>query len=136
MDASVFLKTYGLRDTQPRRLVVHTLSRIGRPTSAQALHAHIRKAGHAVNLVTVYRVLALLKAKNLVHEHPCDGSFSLCSRPDSGGHHGFLHCTACDKIEEFQDPRLCKIENVIAHDHRFTPHHHVSEILGTCSACR
>ncbi len=135
MDTSVFLQTHGLRDTQPRRLVLDALSRFGKPATAQALHERMAKTGKTVNVVTVYRVLEALHAKNLIHEHPCNGGYSLCTRPQSPGHHGFLHCTSCDRIEEFQDSRLCTLEDKIASDHRFSPSGHVSEILGTCRSC-
>jgi Fur family ferric uptake transcriptional regulator len=128
------LKSHGLRDTQPRRLVIETLRRGCRPLSPQNLQKTI-KAKAAINTVTVYRVLAVFEKIGLVHRHPCNGMFSLCTMPDTHGHHGFLHCHDCGKVEEFRDERLCKIENDIAKSAKFRPSSHVSEIVGTCRSC-
>jgi hypothetical protein len=57
----------------------------------------------------------------IVHQHPCDGSYSLCSLPGENGHHAFLHCTQCGKIEEVCDELLCKAEHAIAKKAHFQP---------------
>lgn len=129
------LKEKGLRDTQPRRLVLNALAHSKRAVSPYDLQKKIAKSGNAINTVTVYRVLAMLEELELVHRHPCNGLFSLCSMPDTKGHHGFLHCNSCGKTEEFSNADLCKIEDKIAGSAKFRPSAHVSEIVGTCSSC-
>lgn len=129
------LKQQGLRDTQPRRLVVDALRKIRRPASVQEIQKWVSSRGNAVNGVTVYRIIAMLEKLRLVHRHPCDGNLTLCSMPDQPGHHGFLHCTACGEVQEFADGELCRAENAIAQKAMFLPHQHVSEIIGICQAC-
>lgn len=128
------LKASGLRDTQPRRLVIEALAHLN-AVSPAAIEAWVRKKGATVNTVTVYRVLSLLERLDLVHRHPCNGEYSLCSLPGQRGHHGFLHCTSCGTVEEFLNHDLCVIENKIARSRSFRPSGHVSEIIGTCRSC-
>jgi Fe2+ or Zn2+ uptake regulation protein len=129
------LKSKGLRDTQPRRLVIEALARIRSAASPAEIHDSIDKKGAAINLVTVYRVLEVLREKHLIHQHPCDGRYSLCSMPDASGHHGFLHCSSCGKTEEFVNAALCRMEDAIARKAKFRPSEHVSELIGTCHSC-
>ena len=129
------LKEHGLRDTQPRRLVIDALSHLDKPVSPQEIHQWILARRHTVNLVTIYRALETLENIMLIHRHPCDGNYSLCSLPDTKGHHGFLHCHACGQVEEFVNAELCRMEDSIAASAQFQPHDHVTEIMGTCKSC-
>jgi Fur family transcriptional regulator, ferric uptake regulator len=125
----------GLKNTQPRRTVMQALSRIRKQVSAYDLQRWMASKGDAMNQVTVYRVLDAFEKAGIVHKHPCDGNFSLCSIPDRKGHHGFLHCHDCGHVEEFCSEALCNIEHGIARKAGFKPSSHVSEIVGACSAC-
>ncbi len=133
-DISIVLKAGGLRDTQPRRMVIGALERATAASPSEIL-AWIRKKGATINAVTVYRILAALEKLDLVHRHPCNGEYSLCSMPGKEGHHGFLHCTSCGIVEEFMNHDLCVLENKIARSKKFRPSSHVSEIVGTCQSC-
>gem|GEM_PF-685529 len=129
------LKDHGLRDTQPRRMVLNALTKMKKPASPYDIQKWISKKGDAVNTVTVYRVLEALHDVSLVHRHPCNGNFSMCTIPGVKGHHAFLHCTSCDNTEECCDENLCKAENILAKGANFKPTSHVSEIVGLCHFC-
>ena len=129
------LKKSGLRDTQTRRMVIEALKTAQAPCSPYDIQKTISESGRTINTVTVYRVLAMLDALHLVHRHPCNGRYSLCSFPEKEGHHGFLHCTSCGDVEEFCSDRLCKLENKIARSAKFHPLAHVSELVGVCRSC-
>lgn len=125
---------HGMRDTQPRRLVLKFLGQARKALSAQELHERIRTAGDVINLVTVYRILERFQSEDIVHRHP-SGDYSLCTIPEHLGHHGFLTCTDCGKTTEFHEPDLCKIENAIARKAGYKPGTHLTEIMGTCKSC-
>ncbi len=130
------IKASGLRDTQPRRNVLEALAKSKKPLTVSGLGSTIAKHGHAMNVVTLYRILDAFERTGIVHKHPCDGAFSLCSIPNQKGHHGFLHCRSCGAVEEYCSHDLCHMENAIARSHQFVPESHVSEILGQCRSCR
>lgn len=129
------LKERGLRDTQPRRMVLDALKRMGKPASPVDIRRWIVDNGGTVNVVTIYRILAVLEERNLVHRHACDGLVSPCVLPSPEGHHGFLHCSSCGSVEEFSDVALCRAEDALAKRAGFVAAKHVSEIVGTCSSC-
>lgn len=133
-EASAILGNAGLRSTNPRRLVLEVFA-TGAAFSPAALYATLAQRKVSMSLVTVYRVLEQFLQKGIVHRHPCDGSYSLCSLPGVQGHHGFLHCGSCHAVEEFVNPELCRSEDRIAREKGFSPTQHVSEILGTCARC-
>jgi Fur family ferric uptake transcriptional regulator len=115
---------------------MHILSKSKKPLSASALHKKLVSQSYKVNLVTVYRILETFHTLGIVHQHPCDGSYSLCSLPGENGHHAFLHCTQCGKIEEVCDELLCKAEHAIAKKAHFQPIKHISELTGLCASCQ
>ena len=135
-DPQSILKKFNLRDTQPRRLVLKALMHMKKPASHKEIHNWIEKQDAAVNLVTVYRTLETFEELCVIHRHPSSGKILLCSMTEEEGCHGFLSCEKCGDVEEFCDEDLCSQESRIAKRAGFAPKHHVSEIIGTCSACQ
>jgi len=129
------LKEHGLKDTQSRRFVLQALQRLKTPASPYDIQKWILAKGGSINAVTVYRIIEAFEHIGLIHRHPCDGHFALCSMPNEKGHHSFLHCTSCGKTQEFHDKQLCKAEERVARTLKFHSNTHVNEILGTCAAC-
>lgn len=134
-DHQEILKDLNLHDTQPRRLILQALAASKKPLSHREIYEKIKKKKAAVNLITVYRTLKTFEELDVIHRHPSTGGFTLCSMPHTKGHHGFLSCKSCGKVEEFSDKKLCYEENRIAKSAGFRPSHHMSEIIGQCSEC-
>jgi Fe2+ or Zn2+ uptake regulation protein len=130
------MRQAGLRDTQPRRLVVEALRKAKKPLSPLEIRKAISARGQAINAVSVYRILEVLERHKLLHRHPCDGGVTLCSMPEMPGHHGFLHCVSCGEVEEFASHELCKVEDEVASKARFTAHSHLAELKGICIRCK
>ena len=126
----------GLRDTQPRRIVFQALQKQKKALTPHDLQVALAAKKTDLNIVTLYRILEAFEKANIVHKHPCNGAFSLCTIPAQKGHHGFMHCSECNVVEEFSDKELCHLEHGIAKKAGFAPHNHVSEIMGTCKSCR
>lgn len=137
-DATIIstMKKYGLRDTQPRRAVVHALQTMKAPASAYQIRDWLSAQKIAIKPTSIYRILISLEQAQVIHKHPCNGYYALCSIPEQSGHHGFLHCSGCHKVEEFVNEELCKVENTIARTAKFKPATHVSEITGLCHPCQ
>lgn len=133
--ASAILRERDLRVTHPRVALLKTLAKAHSPLTPTDIEQKIDASDIHIDLVTIYRALKQLEEAGLVHGHPCDGSYSLCTLPDDPGHHGFLHCESCGKTEEFQSPELCVLEDRIAKKSKFRPLRHMSEILGICASC-
>ena len=135
-DLQSLLKKCNLRDTQPRRLVLKALMEMKKPASHKEIHEWIESQDAAINLVTVYRTLETFEEKGLLHKHPSSGGVILCSLEHKDGHHSFLSCEECGKVEEFCHKSLCSQEDQIAKKAGFSPRHYMSEIIGVCSQCQ
>ncbi len=135
LDYRTLLKNKGLKDTVPRRSVLRILKESKKSLSIENILSRLEATDQSVGLVTVYRVIDALERSGLVHRHAKD-TFSLCSLPESSGHHLLLHCTSCDSVQETHDEDLCKRENILGKRFGFRPSHAVQELLGICSSCR
>ncbi|OGJ55489.1 hypothetical protein A3D88_04505 [Candidatus Peribacteria bacterium RIFCSPHIGHO2_02_FULL_52_16] len=130
-----FWKHFGLKDTMPRRAVLHALEIARKPLSIQQVHDRLEAGASSIGIVTVYRVMRAFVKAGLVHEHPIEGTFSVCSMPDAEGHHVLVHCHSCGSVREAQDAELCRREDKIAKRLGFHSLRHVSELTGICSRC-
>ena len=134
-DTVAILRRFALRDTQSRRLVLKAFMHFTKPVAHKEIYNWLQKKDAAINLVTVYRILGLFEERGIIHKHPSSGGFILCSMNDEAGHHGFLSCEECGKVEEFIDKTLCGQEDRIAKKAGFAPKNHISEIVGVCAEC-
>lgn len=135
-DAHAILQMFNLRDTQPRRLVLKALMNMQKPASHKEIHEWIKKQDAATNLVTVYRTLEIFEEIGIIHHHSRSGGIMLCSISEKTGHHGFLSCEQCGKVEEFCNKNLCSQEDQIAKEAGFKPRNRMSEITGLCAKCQ
>ena len=135
-DANAILSSAGLRDTQPRRMVLQVLLKARAPYSQKEMYQFIQKSGGAINLVTVYRILQQFSEAGIVHLHPTTGKYVLCTEANSHACHSFMTCERCGSVEEFHDTKLCAEEHRIAKNAGFSPRYHVSDVVGVCSRCQ
>jgi Fur family ferric uptake transcriptional regulator len=131
---SPIIKRSGLRDTRQRRVVVDALTELQCGTPRD-IETWIHKRHADVNTVTIYRVLDVLEKHKLLHRHS-DGRVSLCTMPDTHGHHAMLRCTGCGTVSEFHDESICGAVGKHAETEGFDVSTHVTQILGICSRCR
>ncbi len=129
------LEQSNLRDTQTRRLVIETFGTSTTGMSVQEIFERIRAKGNAVNLVTVYRIVEKFAQEGIVHLHPTTGLYSLCTMPERQGHHSFLSCSSCGKMQEFHDADFCKVEHSALKRAGFSTDKHLTQILGLCRTC-
>ncbi len=127
------IRQAGLRATTQRKTIVQGIEVLG-CASPRDIETWIAKHGVSINTVTVYRVLEALERVKLLHRLR-DGRVSLCSMPDTHGHHAMLHCTQCDAVTEFHDERICKSVGAHAKSSGFSVEAHNTEILGVCTQC-
>lgn len=129
------LEGTGLRATPQRAAIVATLERSGRPLTAQALHARLRRSGRpGPGLATVYRTLQVLAQGGWARTFPAgegEVAYKLCTP----GHHHHLICESCGEVVEIPS---CEIEDWAAGAARrrgYTVVSHQADIFGRCSRC-
>lgn len=129
------LHDLGLRDTQPRRMVLEALEKMKKPASPYDIRAWLAKRGDTVSTVTVYRITNLLQKLGLVHRHACSGHLSPCSLPEEKGVHAYLHCHACGVSQEFTSAPIAELAGKEAANKGFKKITPLLEIVGTCRSC-
>ncbi len=88
------LRHSGLRNTRPRRHVLHVLAVAEQPLSSREIHS--RMGEEACDLVTVYRCLADFERVGLVQRHEFGDSNARFELNDQAGHHRhYVVCRVC-----------------------------------------
>jgi Fur family transcriptional regulator, ferric uptake regulator len=130
------LKASGCRITRTRREVLGILSTSRVLLSADDLGRALAAGGFKVNKTTVYRELAFLKGRGILHEiHFGDGTvrYRLC--PST--HHHHIICLNCKRAEDvFLEGELKALETDIVRQKGFQVLHHTLEFFGLCPDCR
>ncbi len=129
-----YLSDNKLNTTQQRELIIDYFLRARDHVSIDELLAKVRKRNSKVGYATVYRTLKLLVEAGLASERQFgDGQarYEL-----AGEHHDHLICTKCDKIVEFEDDEIERLQVQIAKKLGFVLSRHRHELYGVCSDCR
>lgn len=105
LDIPRLLAEFGLRNTQPRRVIWATAYELPGHFSAEDLLAAARERDASVSRATVYRALPALVASGIVSELDVGRGFkyyeSTCREGPFKGH---IVCDNCEKIIEFDAP--------------------------------
>jgi len=132
------LKEAGMRITGPRIQILEALAATNRPLNAYALHAQIKAAGGAVDVVSVYRTLSVLSELGLVHFIPSADGFLPCTgvcEHDNQTEH--LVCDDCGSVTEISIP-ACTTKDLEEQlqESGFQAREVRIEVLGTCNKCQ
>ena len=133
-EPDLLLAETGLRATAQRVSIVRALARSGRPLTAQALHARLRRGGRGPGLATVYRTLQALARVGRARTFPV-GEGEVAYRLCEPGHHHHLICERCGTVVEIP---ACEIEGwavAAARRRGFTVIAHQADIVGRCARC-
>ena len=115
------------------QLIVSTLTDLGGFRSAQELHQHLRAAGRAVGLATVYRVLADLERDGGVETSTRQGETLYCACRT--GHHHHLVCVMCGTSRYLEVDEIERWVAAVAAESGFRAVSHTIEVRGVCASC-
>ncbi len=130
------LRNQGYKITRPRKQVLEALEHTETPLSPYEIQKLLHEEGKHLDHVTIYRILDLFCALNLVHRVWSLGGFVKCTLGDEEGCHRYMICRNCGALQEFADKALCERENKVAKRLGFHAEYHASEFSGLCSHCR
>ena len=129
------LRDSGLRVTPDRLTIFRELSATRRPLPKPDLVERLKSAG--INQATVYRVLELFTALNIVHAvllpHGVVGYEPI---PPFRDHHHHIVCASCGTMADLYE---CGVDHAIKRDLSgigFIPISHSLEVVGLCSTCQ
>jgi Fur family ferric uptake transcriptional regulator len=130
-----YLSQAGLKATRQREQIVRAFFAAGRHISAEELHRQLRTSQPGIGLVTVYRTLKLLRQAGLATERQFGDAYARFDpRPADSPHHHLI-CTACGRIQEFEDDTLAALARKVKRARGFTVTEQRLELYGLCRDC-
>jgi len=123
--------------TPMREAVFGALTAFERPASAYDIaDAVSRSEGRRVAANSVYRILDLFVATDIVRRVESANAFLVNRHPDC--HHDciFLVCDQCGRTTHVDDDRLTESVRAVALAQGFSPDRPVIEVRGRCAQCR
>jgi Fe2+ or Zn2+ uptake regulation protein len=130
------LKSRGMRLTRPRKAILHVLEGSQYPLSASEIHGRLKQTKVAVDLVTIYRTLTVLKDLGLVSQVEFqEGQFRYEVR-HGREHHHHIRCRGCGRIADLMLCPLKKLTALVERETSFLVEGHALEFFGWCPKCR
>ncbi len=128
-----FLEGKALRMTSQRQAIIDTVFNTEEHFTAEQLLEWARKRDKSVSRATVYRTLPLLTESGLVREMDF-GKDHKYYDPNYADHpnHSHLICNDCEKIVEFEDEKISKLEDEISRKLGFSVKTQRLQITGSC----
>lgn len=115
-------------------LVLATLRKLGKPTSAYDLIDELQSEGVKAP-PTVYRALGRLIESGLVHRLESLNAFVACTQSHSQDAVAFAVCDDCGSVSEFESEQLSGILEDWAQKVGFGLGQKILELRGRCSSC-
>ncbi len=127
-----YLADEGLKFTKQRRAIAEAFYASGDHLSLNDVLELARVRHASVGYATVYRTMKLLADSGLATEHHfLDGN--VVYEPSDAEHHDHLVCLSCERIIEFEEPEIERLQDAIAKKYGFTPVDHQHVIYGYCN---
>ena len=104
-------------------------------SSAQDIHAELRRRGEHVGLTTVYRHLQALSEQGSVDAIRDDTGEILYRQCETTAHHHHLTCRNCGRSVEVEGRAVEQWADRVAAEAGFTDVGHTVELFGLCPDC-
>lgn len=112
------LRAAGLRVTRQRAAIVQVLADAADHPDANEVHRRVQEVEPAVSLATVYRTLAALADKGVVHRLAFEGAPARFETTDAPHHDHIIDVDSGDVIE-FVSAEIEKLQREIARRHGY-----------------
>lgn len=124
-----------VRGTRQAKALSAVLADLPAFSSAQDIHAELRRRGQSVGLTTVYRQLQVLSQDGGVDTIRDESGETLYRRCRTSGHHHHVTCRSCGCSVEVEGRAIESWAEAVAADAGFVDVDHTVEIFGLCPAC-
>ena len=131
-----FLRTRGLRQSQPRDVVADVFLRTEKHVSTQELFDLVKKKHKNIGYATVARTLKLLAQARLCRIVDFGDSIQRYEHEYAHDHHDHLICSDCGRLVEVFSRKLEKAQDELIRKHGYQQVSHRLQIYGICPKCR
>lgn len=133
-----YLDKQNLKQSKQRNTIIDYLFEMNDHVAAEDLHAYIRDRNHNTGLATIYRTLNLLKEAGLVEQKQFADGKAIFEIVEPDSHHDHLICLDCDRVIEFENDAIEKLQEEVAKKNGLQLSHHRLDLFGHCTVknCR
>ena len=129
------LNDKGLRWTKQRTAIMEAFLGADAHVSVEELFEKLKPGHPEIGPATVYRCMKLFVEAGVAKERRFNEGRVRFEPAAAVEHHDHLICTKCGRIEEFEDPRIERLQEEIAVRRGFSVSQHRLELYGVCPAC-
>ena len=126
-----YLIANGLRQTLERNLLLDAIYDAEGHVDAETLFHHFQESSHPISRATIYNVLEVLLAANLIRQHQLSGHKKTYEKNNTRQHDHHI-CLTCQRVTEFCDPRIQLIQDNVRKVFNFEIHSHDLTLYGYC----
>jgi Fur family transcriptional regulator, ferric uptake regulator len=127
-------RTPRARGTRQAQAIAAALASMPGFSSAQEIHAELRRRGERVGLTTVYRHLQALSDSGDVDAVHDNGEI-LYRQCETTAHHHHLRCRSCGRSVEVEGKAVEQWAEKVAAEAGYTEVGHTVELFGLCPDC-
>ncbi|MEK6634947.1 MAG: Fur family transcriptional regulator [Planctomycetota bacterium] len=130
-----YLASKNLKFTTERQVILDRVFADHKHFEADELLVDLRLNDLKVSKATIYRTLALLVQSGLLREVIYGERHAHYEHVYGHEHHDHLVCNNCDKIIEFTEHRIEKLQEEVCKKNKFKAASHRLQIQGLCEDC-
>lgn len=131
------IKSLGLNNSVQREYVLKILFDNKGHLNAEEILQRVKQTYNVtIGIATVYRILSLLEELHIVKAIVINGQDFKVYELNLKPHHDHMVCIKCNKIVEFYDAELEKIQELVAGENGFKLQSHTMMLYGICKECK
>lgn len=127
-----YVSKENLKQSKQRNMIIESFLEMDDHVSAEDLHDYVKSHNQNSGLATIYRTLNLLKDAGLVEQKQFADGKAVFEVYQPNSHHDHLICVTCDRVIEFENDEIERIQEEVAKKHGLKLTYHRLDLFGEC----